>query len=384
MDINKDKCFFTHVEPLLSLNDVIICAVKIECALPAKRNSVAIDNIHAKNDNNSMPSITILTLKNSLLSGIIGPLEIFTIANTIAEQENLSSTVNVSLLEPLELASIDGKNITGFTGVSIAVHKPVSQVKTDILIIPPIFGDLDSVRENKNLVKWLSKMNIDGTIIATVCAGSFLLAETGFLDGKIATTHWKLTREFENCYPKVDLHSDQMLIDGGNYICAGGAMAWQDLALHIVARFMNKEISSQCAKTLVMDSTRNVQTPYFMFDQYLNSGSGFTDRNIEAAQKWMQLNYPQSVGLLELAEIAEIGVRSFLRRFKRATGFTPMQYLQQLRIESARHLLEVSNKNIEEITESVGYENGSSFRRLFKKKTGLTPFEYRKKFSRIV
>ncbi|SMF04414.1 GlxA family transcriptional regulator [Desulfovibrio gilichinskyi] len=347
-------------------------------------NSVAIDNIHAKNDSNSMPSITILNLKNSLLSGVLGPLEIFTIANTIAQQENLSTAGNVALLEPLELASIDGNAVSGFTGVSLAVHKSISQVKADIVIIPPIFGELESARENKYLIQQLGRMSSEGTIIATVCAGSFLLAETGFLDGKIATTHWKLTREFENCYPKVDLHSEQMLIDGGNYICAGGAMAWQDLALHIVARFMNKEIASKCAKTLVMDSTRNVQTPYFMFDQHLKSGTGFTDRNIEIVQKWMQQNYYRHVELLELAEIAEIGVRSFLRRFKRTTGHTPVQYLQQLRIESARHLLEVSNMNIEEITERVGYENGSSFRRLFKKKTGLTPLEYRKKFSRIV
>ncbi len=357
--------------------------MKIECTLLTKRNSVAIDNINAKNDSRFMPSITILTLNNCLLSGVIGPLEIFAIANTIAEQNNFSTDGSVSLLGPLELAAIDGNTVSGFTGVSLAVHKQISEVKADIVIIPPIFGELKSAREDRKLIEWLSKMSCEGTIIATVCAGSFLLAETGFLDGKIATTHWKLTREFENCYPKVDLHSDQMLIDGGNYICAGGAMAWQDLALHIVARFMNKEIASQCAKTLVMDSTRNVQTPYFMFDKHLKSGTGFIDRNIEVVQKWMQQNYNQSVGLIELAEIAEIGVRSLLRRFKRATGLTPVQYLQQLRIESARHLLEVSNMNIEEITERVGYENGSSFRRLFKKKTGLTPLEYRNKFSRI-
>ncbi len=249
--------------------------------------------------------------------------------------------------------------------------------------IPPVFGDLDVLRSNVDLIKTIQNASRDGAIIATICAGSFLLAETGFLDGKVATTYWKLTREFMNKYPEVDLQSDQMLIDGGNYICAGGAMAWQDLALHIVARFMSKDVASQCAKVLVMDSTRHVQTPYFMFDQHLEFSSGFTDKNIVSAQKWMQKNYHQAVDLGKLAEIAEVGVRTFLRRFKRATGVTPLQYLQQLRIESARHLLEVSTKNIEEITGAVGYENTSSFRRLFKKETGLTPVEYRKKFSRL-
>ncbi|WP_235727654.1 GlxA family transcriptional regulator [Maridesulfovibrio frigidus] len=296
---------------------------------------------------------------------------------------NLGTKEGLPLLGPFRLASIEGEPVTGFTGVSLAVDSPLAVVSADIVVIPPLFGDVDVLSGNVELINAIRNASRRGAIVATICAGSFLLAETGFLNGKVATTHWKLTREFKRKYPEVDLHSDQMLIDGGNYICAGGAMAWQDLALHIVARFVSKDVASQCAKVLVLDSTRHVQTPYFMFDQHLESSSGFADNNIATAQKWMQKNYHQGVDLEMLSVISEVGVRTFLRRFKRATGVTSVQYLQQLRIESARHLLEVSTKNIEEITGAVGYENSSSFRRLFKKKTGLTPVEYRKKFSRL-
>ncbi len=140
-------------------------------------------------------------------------------------------------------------------------------------------------------------------------------------------------------------------------------MAWQDLALHIVARFMGRDISSACAKTLVMDSTRDVQTPYFMFESK-SVDEGFADKDILRVQEWMQENYSCPVKIALLAEQSGLGERTFLRRFKRATGMTPNNYLQQLRIEAARHLLEVSGKGVDEITVLVGYDNPSSFRRL--------------------
>ncbi|CCO25455.1 GlxA family transcriptional regulator [Maridesulfovibrio hydrothermalis] len=328
-----------------------------------------------------MTTINVLAFDNCMVTGVAGPLEIFSIANNLFAQDE--GRHSKKLFAGLNIVAIGGGDAVGFAGIAVAVSQDLSCVEPDILIIPPVFGDLESLLDDEILIAQLSRLVSQGTIIATTCAGSFLLAQTGALSGKTATTHWNLVAEFAERFPDIDLQARQMLIDGGNYICAGGAMAWQDLALHIVARFMNKETASKCAKMLVMDSTRHVQTPYFMFDQHAEGEAGFADQKIAAVQKWMQENYSQSIQLEQLAGRYGSGVRTFLRRFKRATGLTPYNYLQQLRIEAARHLLEVSAKNIEEITGLAGYENASSFRRLFKRKTGLTPVEYRNKFRRF-
>ncbi|XPV77831.1 MAG: GlxA family transcriptional regulator [Desulfovibrio sp.] len=333
-----------------------------------------------------MKSITILALDNSLLSGIVGPLEIFAIADRLYGQEMFS---------PLNIVSIADSSAISFSNITIPVtgtlddfsNKDPDKTFSDIIIIPPVFAELDALLENTLLIRWLREQVVAGAIIATVCAGSFLLAETGCISGKVATTHWQLINKFRNRYPHVDLQPDRMLVDGGSYICAGGAMAWQDLSLHIVARFISKEVASSCAKTLVMDGTRHVQTPYFMFDtgtKQTKDSLLVTDSAIDSVLMWLQENYTEGITAGQLAQKSALGERTFLRRFKKATGLTPMGYLQQLRVEAARHYLEVSNKNIEEVTLIVGYEDVSSFRRLFKEKTGLTPREYRQRFNRLV
>lgn len=336
------------------------------------RNSGDIDKLNANSDTLFMTSIGILTLPNCLLTGVIGPLEIFAIANAQSE---------TATFDPVELIGLTEEPAVNFTGVSMPVQTTIDDAKPDIIIIPPIFAEVESMLNNALLVQWLERRHKDGAIIATCCAGSLLLAETGLIDHKTATTHWHLVPMFKQRYPKVDLQPQMMLIDGGSYICAGGAMAWQDLALHIVARFMSAEVAAKCTKMLVMDGTRHVQTPYFMFDQQAKEHA---DHGVHAVQKWMQQHYHEHASIEQLAEVANLGVRTFLRRFKQATGLTPLNYLQQLRIESARHLLEVSNKTIEEITGLTGYTDASSFRRLFKEKTGLTPKQYRDRFSRLL
>ncbi|WP_432735361.1 GlxA family transcriptional regulator [Maridesulfovibrio sp. FT414] len=325
-----------------------------------------------------MPDIKFLAFDNCMVSGITGPVEILSIANSLAGPD----ADRGGLFTGLESVSADGRPVVGFAGIPVQVSRLLSECVPDVLVIPPCFGDIGPLLADSGLRRSLVALADSGTVIATVCAGSFLLAGAGLLDNRPATTHWKLAEDFRLRFPAVDLQPRRMLIDGGGYICAGGAMAWQDLALHLVARFMGREVASNCAKVLVMDSTRHVQTPYFMFDQ-LDSVPGFADRSITAVQKWMQDNYRQGAAVEQLADLAGLGVRTFLRRFKRATGMTPNSYLQQLRIEAARHLLEVSSESVDEITELVGYENVSSFRRLFKSRTGLSPREYRSRFSRV-
>ncbi|NDV25192.1 GlxA family transcriptional regulator [Desulfovibrio sp. JC010] len=324
-----------------------------------------------------MKNVAVLAYDDCLVSAVSGVLEIFSIANTLTSESSAKD-----LFAGLKIVSPDGKNISGYVGIPLQVCGSIMDIRPDILVIPPVFGPIDVLLENEPFIARIAELEGQGTILASACAGSFLVARAGLLDGKPATTHWKLAPDFSARFAEVDLQPRRMLIDGGGYICAGGAMAWQDLALHIVARFMGREVAADCAKILVMDSTRDVQTPYFMFDNKTEESS-FTDKEIGRVQEWMQENYHLPASTRIFAEKAGLGERTFLRRFKKATGMTPNNYLQQLRIEAARHLLEVSSKGVEEITARVGYDNPSSFRRLFKSMTGLSPREYRTRFSRM-
>lgn len=343
--------------------------------------SVAIDNKQVKSDIQIMTSIAIVAVPNCMFSGVIGPLEIFSIANELGVE---ASSRGKHPFSNIELVAPTVEPIENFTGFPVGVSQTIATSTPDVVVIPPVFSDIEELTGNTRLVEWIRDRQEAGTIVAACCAGTFLLAEAGLLDGRVATTHWRLCSDFSDLYPDVILQPELMLIDGGYYITAGGAMAWQDLALHIVSRFISPQVASKCARLLVMDGTRHTQAPYFMFPQYTQGIDGVSDPAIDIIQQWIQKNYATAVSIETLAEMVGMSSRTFLRHFKRAIGMTPIQYIQQVRIEAARHLLEVSLKNIEEISEAVGYADVCSFRKLFKRKTGIPPRAYRSKFGRIL
>lgn len=268
-----------------------------------------------------MPSVVALALPGCLMSGVVGPLEIFAIANSLCDDG--------PVFEPMEVVGIDPGG-AGFCGLPLPVGRIMTETTPDIVIVPPVFEGLEALLSDSRISDWLRERHEDGAVLASACAGSFFLAETGLLDGQPATTHWKLVDHFRQRYPDVDLQPKMMIIDGGHFVCAGGAMAWQDLALHLVARFMSPATASECAKLLVMDGTRHVQTPYFMFEA--TREEGHADPGIDSVRAWLRQNYRAPFELGALARMAGMGVRTFLRRFKRATGQTPLNYLKQLRV----------------------------------------------------
>lgn len=328
-----------------------------------------------------MTSIAIVAVPNCMFSGAIGTLEVLSIANELAAEVSPNDSRPFS---SIELVAPKSEPVENFTGFPVTVSQTIEIAVPDIVVIPPVFSSIEELTGNVGLVEWIRDRHEAGAIIAACCAGTFLLAEAGLLDGRVATTHWRLCSEFVEIYPDVILQPELMLVDGGYYITAGGAMAWQDLALHIVSRFITPEVASKCARLLVMDGTRHTQAPYFMFPQYTQGIDGVSDPAIDIIQQWIQKNYATTVSLETLAEMVGMSSRTFLRHFKRAIGMTPIQYIQQVRIEAARHLLEVSLKNIEEISEAIGYADVCSFRKLFKRKTGIPPREYRAKFGRVL
>lgn len=324
-----------------------------------------------------MYTIALLAIQNCMYSSIIGPLDFFSVASF--EWMRMSGST-----DPLFQATIvapDNRGITTFNGLSIPIKTSLNcDTVYNIVFIPVIFGDLEPLLADKEMIDWLSRQGREGACLCSVCAGAFLLAQTGRLAGRKATTHWNLADSFAKRFPDILLKKEKMLIDEGDCITAGGVSAYMDLSLYLTARFGSPELASSLSRLLLIDPSRHLQSPY----QARSVNKIHGDAEMLAIQEWLEENYHQSTTIHGLASRAGLGERTFMRRFKRATGDTPLEYLQQLRIEVARNLLATSVNTIEGIIQKTGYEDISSFRKLFKKHTGLSPSAYRKKFSCLV
>jgi transcriptional regulator GlxA family with amidase domain len=206
-----------------------------------------------------------------------------------------------------------------------------------------------------------------------------LLAATGLLDGKSATTHWGMARQFKKTYPEVKLRTDLMVTDEGNLFCGGGITADLNLSLYLIRKFCGREIALQSARCTMADLDRISQAPFSVFVPEKNH----SDRGILKAQDWIEENYQNNVNLRELAERTGVSLRQFNRRFRSATGETGIKYLQLVRIEAAKMALINTDQSFEDISRNAGYENVSFFRRVFKSNTSVTPVVYRQRFSQI-
>jgi transcriptional regulator GlxA family with amidase domain len=246
-----------------------------------------------------------------------------------------------------------------------------------VLIIP---GNLRATQQSlcdSPLIPWIRRRQADGVVIAAVCGGVFLLAETGLLDGRQATTHWALSAEFSARFPDVLMESDHMVIDYGDVVTAGGVLAWADLGLRLTERFLGREVMLETARYMLVDPPGREQRYYSAFVPHTKHG----DEVILKVQNWLWSQREQHIPVADIADYACLEVRTLLRRFTRATGMKPSEYQQRLRISRARELLEFSQRRIEDIASSVGYVDTGRFRHAFRKVIGLTPSDYRRRFS---
>ncbi len=313
-----------------------------------------------------MIQVGILAIPGCLNSAVFGLGEILTQANHIN---------GVPIFSHL-LLTADGKAVKGYTGAPIVPESTMGEANPDVIVLPPILGSIETALSNEKIIKWLTDNHTSGKSIATVCAGSFFLAETGILDGRDATTHWNLADIFRQRYPLINLQEQRLIVDGGDYICSGGVSSWMDLALHLVTRHAGREISLKCVKMMLMDPHREYQTPYGMGGFRRNHGDGA----ILKIQLWLEQNYTSPILTKDMAKKAALGERTFMRRFSSATGESPRKYLQKVRVIAAQTLLETSDLSVEEIAESTGYGDNSTFRKLFKRLIGSTPSAYRQRF----
>jgi transcriptional regulator GlxA family with amidase domain len=316
--------------------------------------------------------VTILALNRTMASTVTGPLDIFSQAGVLWNQ---ISGVEVEPRFRVEIATVGGKPVECLNQVRIQPHVSIDRVKhTDLVIISS--EDLSVLSDAiKEVVPWLVERFEDGASIASVCTGAFLLAETGLLNGKRATTHWGFADEFRRRYPEVILTPECLITDEGDLFCAGGAHSYFDLALYLVEKYCGYEVASQCARALLLEIGRASQVPFAIFEYQKHH----KDNEILEVQKFMEEHYDGEINMRQLAGKAGMSLRNFKRRFRGATGESPLAYLQRYRIERAKRLLENQAHNISEVSYRVGYENVDFFRNLFKRHTRMSPNTYRQR-----
>lgn len=249
-----------------------------------------------------------------------------------------------------------------------------------VLIIPgneqaPVGGSRE-----QPLLQWLREKHSEGVVLAAVCGGVFILARSGLLDGRQATTHWTFDEDFALQFPGILTETDRMVIDYGDVVTAGGVLAWADLGLRLVERFLGPSVMLDTARFMNIDPPGREQQFYSDFIPKMKHG----DIAILKAQHWLSAQREQPVGVADVARYTCLEPRTFLRRFLKATGMKPSEYQQRLRVSRAREMLEFSRASIDHIAVSVGYRDVGAFRRLFRKIVGLSPSEYRQRFCRII
>ncbi|HJR21770.1 MAG TPA: helix-turn-helix domain-containing protein [Dongiaceae bacterium] len=267
------------------------------------------------------------------------------------------------------------------TGVSIVSQATIDEVAgTDVVFVPNVIvNSANDLRKlDRRLLDWLVRMHANGAYLYAACGGSLALAEAGLLEGQEATTHWCYVPLFRQQYPNVGLHEDRILVQTGpgqTMLCSGGASSWQDLALLLVAKFGGTDEAIRLSKFFLYQWHRDGQLPFA--SMIANSAHG--DAAIERCQTWLAQNYERPDIIAELVQRSGLPKRTFDRRFRSATGYSPLAYVQALRIEEAKHLLETGTQPVEEIAQEVGYTDLASFRRLFRRQAGMSPGDYRKK-----
>ncbi len=325
-----------------------------------------------------MKKVTILAFDDAVSTTITGPMDVFQMTGSIWNKIHGDKPIHCF---EVEAVSPDGKPVRCINGLSIGVHGSMYDVQqTDLIVISAMLNIAENLEKQKSVIPWLIEQYEKGTQIAAVCMGTFVLAKTGLLDGKIATTHWGVADEFKRLFPRVDLKPERLFTDACDLYCSGAYSSSIDLSIYLVEKFFGREVAVQTAKILVHDIGRISQAPYTPFNFQRNHN----DEPILSTQRMMEKNYRDRIDIGELADKLCMGRRTLERRFKSATGDTPLFYLQRVRVEKAKKILETEMKTLDEISFAVGYEDASFFKKVFVKHTGLTPSVYRGKFQRVM
>lgn len=334
-----------------------------------------------------MRTVAILFLDGGLASTAVQPLEIFKSAGTLWNCLNR---------QPLETcfevvtASHDGAPVMINRHLSLTPEAAVDTVdRPDIVFVPAGGADFDEmlrqpydprqvIARNAAIVPSLKRWHDQGALIATGCSGALLAAAAGLLDGKRATAHWGLASLYRETFPAVEWHEEYLVVDAGDVVSGGGVNAAADVSLYLVEKYHGHELALRTARSLCIEMPRTWQNSFTHFELR----AAHSDEPVLAAEQLIRSRFAEELRFDEIARQVGMSSRNFARRFKDATGDTPLAYLHGLRIAVARQMLETMNNSVAEIGQRVGYDDVAFFRQLFQRRAGVTPSDYRRRFGR--
>lgn len=322
-----------------------------------------------------MKHISILVPENSVMQAIADPQYLFSAVNQFMAVSGRKPLFDVQLVGVKKEIKLNGGMFSIHTS-----HLLNEVAKTDLIIIPALFGDMQAaIASNKKLLPWIQQHYQKGAEVASLCVGAFLLASTGLLQGKKCSTHWGFQNEFRELFPDVEVMDGSIITEEHRIYSSGGASSYWNLLLHLVEKYTDRQTAILASKYFAIDIDRESQSAFAMFQGQKNH----QDEAIKTAQEYIEKHIQEKISIEELAALTSIGRRSFERRFKKATNNSVLEYINRVKIEFAKRSFESSRKNINEVMYDVGYTDTKSFRSIFKKITGLTPIEYRNKYNKM-
>jgi transcriptional regulator GlxA family with amidase domain len=320
-----------------------------------------------------MKNVFILVPETAVPAAIVDPRYMFTAVNEFYRSAGHEPFFDVKLVGLTKQVKLNDGLMTVHPDLLVKDGH-----KADLVIIPALSGNMQfALQQNKAFVPYIVSQYQQGAEVASLCIGAFLLASTGLLKGKSCSTHWLFANDFRNMFPEVTLTDDKVITDQNGLYSSGGASAYWNLLLYLVEKYTSREMAITASKFFLLDIEKNSQLPFSMFKGQKEHG----DEVIVAVQEYLEKNYARKITIDELADKFNMGRRTFERRFKKSTTNTVIEYIQRVKTEAAKKMLETGRKTVNEVMYDVGYTDLKAFRDVFKKITGLSPVDYRSKYN---
>jgi transcriptional regulator GlxA family with amidase domain len=308
------------------------------------------------------------------LSSIVGAYKIFSRANSYWQENHQRGKFEI------ELVGISNE-VDFHNGLfNVKPQKIITEIsRTGLIIIPSLNHNYEqAIKGNKPLIDWIKKQYKNGAEVASICTGAFLLASTGLLNGKTCSTHWAFEDILKNLFPKINVQTENLITDENGIYTNGGAYSFLNLIIYLIEKYFDRQTAIFCSKVFQIEIDRHSQSEFIIFKGQKNH----KDELVLNAQIHIENNIPEKVSVEELSARYAISRRNFDRRFIKATGNTPLQYAQRVKIEVAKKSLETTRKSIHEVMYEVGYSDLKAFREVFKKNSGMSPLEYKNRYNK--
>jgi transcriptional regulator GlxA family with amidase domain len=319
-------------------------------------------------------NVSIIVPENAPMKAIADPQYLFTALNQFLIMRGKKSLFTVQLVGMKRKMKINDGLYT------INISRLVREVKkTDLVIIPALYGDMkNALASNKDIIPWIKEQYDKGAEVASLCAGAFLLASAGLVDEKKCSTHWAYQNELKELFPQVKVVDGGIISEEGRIYSSGGANSYWNLLIYLAEKYTDRQTAILASKYFAIDIDRESQSLFTIFQ----GKKTHNDAVIKQVQKYIEKNTKEKITIEELSKMVFLGRRSFERRFKKATNYSVLEYINRVKIETAKQKFEVNAQDMNKVMYDVGYTDIKTFRNIFKKHTGFTPWEYQRKYNR--